>query len=81
MNTVLYLIKMIDCAHDRRVIAVCSTNKKAQSMLKELVDNPSCSQPLRENFELEGGYAHVENIHGWWADYRIEEVLMDEWID
>lgn len=50
-------------------------------MLKELVDNPSCSQPLRENFELEGGYAHVENIHGWWADYRIEEVLMDEWID
>ena len=50
-------------------------------MLKELVENPSCSLPLRENFELEDEYAHVENVHGWWADYRIEEILMDEWID
>lgn len=81
MNTVLYLIKKIDCAHDKKVVAVCSTKKKAQSMLKELVDDPSCSQPLRENFELEDEYAHIENVHGWWADYRIEEILMDEWID
>lgn len=79
--TILYEIEKHDCANDRRVVAVCSTKAKAQAKLKELVADPPCSQPLRENFECEDGYAHVENIHGWWADYHVNEIILDEWID
>jgi hypothetical protein len=50
-------------------------------MLKQLIDEPECEQPLRENFELEDDYGYVENKHGWWADYFIEPILLDNWID
>lgn len=81
MMTILYEIEKHDCANDRRVVAVCSTKAKAQAKLRELVETPPCSQPIRENCECDEEYAHVENKHGWWADYRITEIILDEWID
>lgn len=81
MRTILYEIEKHDCANDRRVVAVCSTKAKAQAKLKELVDDPPCSQPVREECEYDDDYAHVANKHGWWADYYIREIELDEWID
>lgn len=81
MNIVLYQLRESTSCGSKRTIAVCSTKKKAQEKLKELVENPSCSQPLREECELEDEYGHVENKHGWYADYYIEPIILDDWID
>lgn len=80
MNTVLYQLRM-SASDEKRTIAVCSTKKKAQEKLKYLVENPSCSHPLRENFELEDDYGYVENKYGWYAHYYIEPIILDDWID
>lgn len=81
MCTILYEIEELNYANDRRVVAVCSTKAKAQAKLKELVDDPPCSQPVREACEFDDDFAHVENKHGWWANYYIREIWLDEWID
>lgn len=81
MNTVLYQLIEAACDGAKRTLAVCSTMKKAQAKLKELVENPSCSQPLREECVLEDDYGYVENKHGWYAHYHITEIPLDEWID
>ena len=81
MNTILYEIRESTSCGRNRTIAVCSTKKKAQAKLRELIEEPLCSHPLRENFQLEDEYAHVENSHGWWADYYVQSVVLDDWID
>lgn len=80
MNKIVCVIIKHDCSNDKGIVAICTTRAKADSMLNELVEHPSCSQPVKEECYVEDGYAHVENIHGWWADYRIEEVWLDDWI-
>lgn len=79
--TTLYQLRQSTSDGRDKAIAICSTKAKAQAMLKQLIDEPECEQPLRENFELEDDYGHVENKHGWWADYFIEPILLDNWID
>ena len=81
MTRIVYVIIKHDCANDKSIQAICSTRAKAEAMLKELVADPPCSAPIREECECDGTYAHVANKHGWWADYRIEEMWLDEWID
>lgn len=81
MAKMVYAILEHDCANDKKVVAICSTRAKAEAMLKELVQDPPCYSPIRENCECDDTYAHVENAHGWWADYRIEDIWLDEWID
>lgn len=81
MSRIVYVIIKHDCANDKGIVAICTTRAKADAMLKEIVEDPPCSHPIKDECSVEDGYAHVENVHGWWADYRIEDVLLDEWID
>ena len=68
-------------ATEKKVVAVCSTKKKAISKLKEVVSWPPCSQPTVQEYDEELEMAFIENKHGWKANYKIEEIILDEWID
>lgn len=82
MRTILYEIRAIECGSPRRTIAICSSKAKVLEKLKILVEEPSCSQPIKSECFIEGdNFAHAENVHGWWADYFVEEIVLDEWID
>ena len=66
---------------EKKVVAVCSTKNKAIAKLKELANDPPCSQPTVREYDEELEMAFLENKHGWRADYKIEEIILDEWID
>lgn len=68
-------------ATEKKVVAVCSTKKKAIAKLKELANDPPCSQPTIQEYDEEVEMTYIENKHGWRADYKIEEIILDEWID
>ena len=67
--------------HEKKVIAVCSTKRKAIAKMKELVACPPCSQTTVCEYDEELEMAFIANKHGWRADYKIEEIILDEWID
>lgn len=64
------------------LVAVCTAKDKAIELIKECVNDPSCSAPIKERcyFDEELEYCHIENIHGYHCDYDIKEVQADEYI-
>lgn len=82
MCTVLYEVKKIT-ERGSKAVAVCSTKQKAIAKLKEVVADPPCECPVREEcgYDESSEMAFIRNKWGWWADYVIEEIYLDEWID
>lgn len=48
-------------------------------MLKSLESDPPCDHMTV--FEYEDEAVHIENRHGYIANYWLEEVVMDDWAD
>ena len=74
-----FLIKRTEGAEPAKVLAVCTTRQRAIDMLKSLENDPPCDHMTV--FEYEDETAHIENRHGYVANYWIEEVVMDDWAD
>ena len=78
MKTV-FLIKRAEFSNPEKVLAVCTAKKRAIEMLKSLENDPPCDHMTV--FEYEDEEVYIENKHGYIANYRIEEVVMDDWAD
>ena len=74
-----FLIKQTEGTGPAKVLAVCSTKQRAIDMLKSLENDPPCDHMTV--FEYEDETVHIENKYGYIANYRIEEVVMDDWAD
>ena len=64
-----------------KVVAVCSTKKKAIAKLKEVAIDPPCEAVTKAEYDEALAATYIENRYGYKAEYRIEEILLDEWID
>ena len=64
-----------------KVVAVCSTKKKAIAKLKEIAKDPSCEAVTKAEYDEALEATYIENRYGYNAEYRIEEILLDEWIE
>ena len=64
-----------------KTVAVCSTKKKAIAMLKEVVGDPPFVAVIKAEYNEARETTYIENRYGYKAEYRIEEILLDEWID
>lgn len=76
----LWLINQTD--QHTTLVAVCTSKEKAIEFVKECVDDPSCSAPIKEQcyFDEELEYGHIENSYGYHCDYYIKEVQADDYI-
>ena len=74
-----FLIKRTEGSEPAKVLAVCTTKQRAIDMLKSLENDPPCDHMTV--FEYEDETVHIENKHGYIANYWLEEVVMDDWAD
>lgn len=68
-------------SHTTKVVAVCSTKNKAISMLKRIAGDPSCEGVIEARYDEELEMTYIKNRWGYNTEYRIEDIILDEWID
>ena len=66
---------------ETKVLAVCSTKQKAISKLKEVADDPQCEGVMVHEYDEDMETTYISNRYGYRAEYYIQEIFLDEWID
>lgn len=84
----IYLIyqdeSAVECTGYRKsLVAVCDSKARAESMIKEMVDNPACGSPIIEkcSYDEDLCLGQIENKYGYYCFYYIEEAYMNEYIE